>query len=185
MTLDILPVGTPSLRDVAPPVTDLSDPAVLAEAAALGDAIRAFRAKYGFGRAIAAPQIGICKRMIGLALPGWPQVIVNPEIVWQSDERMTLWDDCMCFPDMLVRVERFASISVRFTDLGGAVHLKERLGQAEAELMQHEIDHLDGKLSFDRAVGTNPVVHRSVFETARADFAREVDYVPHLVRDPS
>lgn len=185
MTREILPVGTPSLRDTAPAVGNLSDPAVVAEAVALGDAIRAFRARHGFGRAIAAPQIGIRKRMIGLALPGWPEVIVNPEIVWQSEERMTLWDDCMCFPDMLVRVERFVSISVRFTDLTGAVHLKERLNQADAELMQHEIDHLDGKLSFDRAVGVNPVVHRSVFEAARADFAREVDYFPQPVRDPS
>lgn len=185
MTREILPVGTPSLRDTAPAVGNLSDPAVVAEAVALGDAIRAFRARHGFGRAIAAPQIGIRKRMIGLALPGWPEVIVNPEIVWQSEERMTLWDDCMCFPDMLVRVERFVSISVRFTDLTGAVHLKERLNQADAELMQHEIDHLDGKLSFDRAVGANPVVHRSVFEAARADFAREVDYFPQPVRDPS
>jgi peptide deformylase len=185
MTREILPVGTPSLRDIAPAVANLSDPAVVAEAAALGDAIRAFRAKHGFGRAIAAPQIGIRKRMIGLALPGWPEVIVNPEIVWQSEERMTLWDDCMCFPDMLVRVERFASISVRFTDLAGAVHLKERLNRPDAELMQHEIDHLDGKLSFDRAVGANSVVHRSVFEAARADFAREVDYFPQPVRDPS
>ncbi|SMG53189.1 peptide deformylase [Paraburkholderia susongensis] len=184
----ILPIGTPSLRDMAAPVTDLSDPAVIAEAAALGDALRAFRAEHGFGRAIAAPQIGIRKRMIGLALPGWPEIIVNPEIVWQSDERMTLWDDCMCFPDMLVRVERFASISVRFTDLAGVVHLRERLSRANAELLQHEIDHLDGTLSFDRAVGANPFVHRSVFEAARVDFARKVDYFPNLheiLHDPT
>lgn len=185
MRREILAVGTPSLRETASPVTDLSDPAVVTEASALGEAIRAFRAEHGFGRAIAAPQIGIRKRMIGLALPGWPEVIVNPEIVWHSDERMTLWDDCMCFPDLLVRVERFVSISVRFTDLAGAVHLKERLSQADAELMQHEIDHLDGRLSFDRAVGTNPIVHRSVFEAARVDFAREVDFPPQPVRDPS
>lgn len=178
MTVSILRVGSPALREIAVEVTDLADPVVVQEAAALGEAIRAFRAEYGFGRAIAAPQISIAKRMIGLAMPGWPEVIVNPEIVWTSDERMTLWDDCMCFPEMLVRVERHASISVRFTDMTGKSHLKEALGRAESELMQHEIDHLDGKLSFDRAVGENAFVHRSVFETNRPAFAREVDYFP-------
>ncbi|MDR3095882.1 MAG: peptide deformylase [Paraburkholderia sp.] len=178
MKRDILPIGSPELREVAPRVTDIHDPVIIAEAAALEEAIRTFRVQHGFGRAIAAPQIGIGKRMIGLALREWPAVIVNPEIVWTSDERITLWDDCMCFPDMLVRVERFASITLRFMDLDGRTHLRERLSRAEAELMQHEIDHLDGMLSFDRAVGRNPFVHRSVFEDNRAAFAREVDYFP-------
>lgn len=178
MTIHILRVGTPSLRQTALMVTALGHPAVRHDAQALGEAMRAFRAEYGFGRAIAAPQIGIGKRMIGLALPDWPEVIVNPEIIWRSNEQMTLWDDCMCFPDMLVRVERHASVSVRFVDLDGSAHLKESLSRAESELMQHEIDHLDGKLSFDRAVGANPFVHRSVFTTDRARFEALVDYFP-------
>jgi branched-chain amino acid aminotransferase len=178
MTSRILPAGTPSLREVASAVTDVHAPALLNEAVELSDALRAFRAEHGFGRAIAAPQIGIGKRMIGLALPGWPAVIVNPEIVWKSDERMTLWDDCMCFPDMLVRVERYASVSVRFMHLDGTSEVKASLSRAESELMQHEIDHLDGKLSFDRAVGANPFVRRSVFEVERTSFAKLVDYFP-------
>lgn len=178
MTSRILPAGTPSLREVASAVTDVHDPALLSKAAELSEALRAFRAEHGFGRAIAAPQIGIGKRMIGLALHGWPTVIVNPEIVWKSDERMTLWDDCMCFPDMLVRVERYASVSVRFMRFDGTSEVKALLSRAESELMQHEIDHLDGKLSFDRAVGANPFVHRSVFEVERTSFAKLVDYFP-------
>lgn len=178
MTVSILRVGSPALRAIAAEVTNIEDPAVIREAAALGDAIRAFRAEHGFGRAIAAPQIGIAKRMIGLAMPGWPEVLVNPQIVWTSDERITLWDDCMCFPEMLVRVARFASISVRFTDMTGKAHLKEALDRAQSELLQHEIDHLDGKLSLDRAVGENAFVHRSVFEANRPLFAAQVDYFP-------
>lgn len=178
MSLDILRVGSPGLREVAAEVTRLDDPVVVREANALGEAIRAFRAEHGFGRAIAAPQIGIRKRMIGLAMPGWPDVIVNPQIVWTSSERMTLWDDCMCFPDMLVRVARFASISVDFLDMRGERHLRQALGRPESELLQHEIDHLDGKLSFDRAAGENAVVHRTVFEAHRAAFAAQVDYFP-------
>lgn len=181
MTSNILPIGTPSLRDVASPVTDVRDPLIRDQAAAVSAALHAFREAHGFGRAIAAPQIGIGKRMIGLALDGWPAIIVNPEIVWRSDERMTLWDDCMCFPDMLVRVERDVSISVRFETLDGEVCLKETLPRDLAELLQHEIDHLDGKLSFDRASGPNPVVHRSVFAANPGEFARLVDYFPHAV----
>lgn len=178
MKREILRVGAPSLSQVAEPVLDVRDPAVRRDAADLLEALAAFRAAHGFGRAIAAPQIGIDRRMIALAVAGWPEVIVNPEIVWTSAERVTLWDDCMCFPDTLVRVARYASISVRCVDLSGDVHLKAELPMAEAELLQHEIDHLDGKLSFDRAVGENAVVPRSEFEANRTAFAQQVDYFP-------
>lgn len=179
MSSRILAVGTASLREIAKPVGDVHDPVVREQARALTEEIRAFREEHGFGRAIAAPQIGIGKRMIGLALPGWPEVIVNPEIVWCSAERMTLWDDCFCFPEMLVKVERHVSVSIVYTTLEGDVHVKERLPPDLSELMQHEIDHLDGKLSFDHATGSNPFVHRSVFEADLAAFARLVDYFPH------
>lgn len=184
MNTRILPVGTASLRDVARPVGNVAAPAVREAAAALGAALRAFRDEHGFGRAVAAPQIGIGQRMIALALDGWPDVIVNPEIVWRSDARMTLWDDCMCFPDLLVRVERHASVSVRYTTLDGAPHRHDALSPDVSELMQHEIDHLDGKLSFDRAAGPNAVVHRSVFDADRASFAAQVDYVPNVSGAP-
>ncbi|CAM2161241.1 branched-chain amino acid aminotransferase [Burkholderia cepacia] len=179
MNTRILPVGTASLRDVARPVGDVTDPAVREAAGALRAALRAFRDEHGFGRAVAAPQIGVGQRMIALALDGWPDVIVNPEIVWHSDARMTLWDDCMCFPELFVRVERHASVSVQYTTLDGELHRRDALSPDVSELMQHEIDHLDGKLSFDRAAGPNAVVHRSVFDADRASFVAQVDYAPH------
>ncbi|WP_423367720.1 aminotransferase class IV [Burkholderia sp. LMG 32019] len=179
MNTRILPVGTASLRDVARPVGDVTDPAVREAASALRAALRAFRDEHGFGRAVAAPQIGVGQRMIALALDGWPDVIANPEIVWRSEARMTLWDDCMCFPDLFVRVERHASVSVQYTTLDGELHRRDALSPDVSELMQHEIDHLDGKLSFDRAAGPNAVVHRSVFDADRASFAAQVDYAPH------
>ncbi|WP_081085688.1 aminotransferase class IV [Burkholderia cepacia] len=179
MNTRILPVGTASLRDVARPVGDVTDPAVREAAGALRAALRAFRDEHGFGRAVAAPQIGVGQRMIALALDGWPDVIVNPEIAWYSDARMTLWDDCMCFPDLFVRVERHASVSVQYTTLDGELHRRDALSPDVSELMQHEIDHLDGKLSFDRAAGPNAVVHRSVFDADRASFVAQVDYAPH------
>jgi peptide deformylase len=178
---NVLRIGAASLREIAAPVTDVRDPQVRQEAQQLVDALMAFRAQHGFGRAIAAPQIAIAKRMIAMALPGWPPVIVNPEITWHSAERMTLWDDCMCFPDMLVRVERHVSVSVQCMTLGGETLRMEQVSRDISELLQHEIDHLDGKLSFDRAVGTNPVVHRSVFDADAAAFGALVDYFPQTI----
>lgn len=73
-----------------------------------------------------------------------PFCIANPEIVWRSEERFTLWDDCMSFPFLLVRLSRHVSISVRYTDEEGVERSWEKLDRPESELLQHEIDHLDG-----------------------------------------
>ena len=88
-----------------------------------------------------------------------------------------MWDDCMSFPNLLVRLKRNLSISVRFVD--GQNRPQEWLGlnQAVSELLQHEIDHLDGVLAVDRALDRESLVLREVFETQRPYFERQVDYV--------
>ncbi|MDC0718231.1 peptide deformylase [Nannocystis bainbridge] len=126
----------------------------------LHHALAEFRAEHGFGRAIAAPQLGIGLRLVAMNLGDGPRTLVDPEIVWHSDETFTLWDDCMCFPELLVRVRRWTSISVRHRDEHGRLHLRERLPAAESELLQHELDHLDGVLAVDRAEGPGAIVKR-------------------------
>ena len=74
---------------------------------------------------------------------------MNPKIVWNSTETFTMWDDCMSFPTLLVRLQRFKSISVHFSDEHGKPQEWSRLNQATSELLQHEIDHLHGKLFLD------------------------------------
>ena len=64
-----------------------------------------------------------------------------------------MWDDCMSFPFMLVKVMRYNSISVKFSDAKGKEHFWENLPLDVAELVQHEVDHLDGILAVDRMVG--------------------------------
>ena len=171
----VLPLGDPRLRQVAAPVADPADPAVRAAGERLAATLEAFRARHGFGRGIAAPQIGVPLRMIGLHLPGMPPVAINPEITWRSPGTFTLWDDCMCFPDLLVRVRRHRSISVRWLGPGGAPQELERLGPAESELLQHEIDHLDGILAVDRAEGPNAIVRRAAFDASPSYFRSLVD----------
>lgn len=179
----VLPLGDPRLRQVSAPVADPADSAVRAAGERLAATLAAFRARHGFGRGIAAPQIGVPLRMIGLRLPGLPPVVLNPEITWRSSETFTLWDDCMCFPDLLVRVRRHRSISVRWLRPDGAPQVLERLGPAESELLQHEIDHLDGILAVDRAEGPNAIVRRAAFDAAPEHFRSQVDGLSSFTTD--
>src|SRR5439155_19654778 len=95
---------------------------------------------------------------------------------WRSDETFTMWDDCMSFPSLLVKVRRYRSISLRYQDETGAARVWETLDQAAAELLQHEIDHLDGVLFIDRAEGPDALVHREVFEAQPERFRAQVDF---------
>lgn len=116
----------------------------------LHDIILEFRAKYNAGRAIAAPQIGVMKRVICWNVET-PKVLINPEITFLSEELIELWDDCMSFPNLLVRLKRHKSCSVTFLDENWerqTWHLKDNL----SELFQHEFDHLDGILATQRAI---------------------------------
>ena len=112
----VIPLGDPRLRLICNTVQDVNDAELRSENQRLKTALDAFRAEKGFGRGIAAPQIGIPKRPISLNLGKGTFSIINPSVTWRSDETFTLWDDCMCFPELLVRVRRTASISVTFLD---------------------------------------------------------------------
>ncbi len=174
---EVLLVGDPRLREVAAPVSDFGSPALLHDTARLCATLLHFRRTRGFGRAVAAPQIGVGRRLIAVNLGAGPFLVCNPEVTWRSDETFTLWDDCMSFPDLLVRLRRHASLSLRYQDEHGHPRAWERLDRAAAELLQHEIDHLDGVLFTDRAEGRDALVLRSVFEADEARFRAQVDYV--------
>jgi peptide deformylase len=83
----------------------------------------------------------------------------------------------MCFPDLLVKVRRNTSISITFMDEQGQSQRWEHLGQAESELLQHEIDHLDGVLAIDLALDTGSIIYRTAFEADPTTFQSQVDYV--------
>lgn len=172
----ILPLGAPALRLVSAPVDRVDDPRFLSEADRLQRTLAAFRAARGFGRAIAAPQIGVPRRFIALHLADAPRLVIDPEVTWRSDDTFTLWDDCMCFPWLLVRVRRHASISLRYTDERGDRREWQHLPLPAAELLQHEIDHLDGVLATDRALDRDALVSRDAYAAAPERFAAQVDY---------
>lgn len=172
----VLPLGDPRLRRVCGPVENPADPRFQAENRRLQAALEAFRAARGFGRGIAAPQIGIPWRFIALNLGKGTYSLLNPVITWRSEDTFTLWDDCMCFPDLLVKVRRHASISIAYQDEQGLPQASEKLGPAESELLQHEIDHLDGILAIDRALDRDSIVLRAAYDADPEPFRGQVDY---------
>ena len=163
---EILQLGNPVLREKAAPVADPGAPETRAVAQDLADTLAHWRRETGYGRAIAAPQIGVLQRVIFLRLPGepaWP--MVNPEIVWQSDEKVVVWDACLSFLSIFMQVERAARIRVRWQDFAGNWQDTEAGPEKDlAELLQHEIDHLDGILSIDRMVDVKSLCTREEFE---------------------
>lgn len=177
MNDQVLPLGDPRLRAVSKLVRAFDDPVFQEENRRLKAALDAFRAERGFGRGIAAPQIGIPKRFIALNLGKGTHSLINPVITWRSPDTFTLWDDCMCFPDLLVRLRRNTSISITFQDEQGQPQKWEFLGRAESELLQHELDHLDGVLATDLALDARSIIYRTAFDADPAFFQSQVDYV--------
>ena len=162
----ILQLGDPGLRMVAQRVADPSSREIQALVRDLADTLAHWRASTGYGRGIAAPQIAAGVRVIFLQLPGaepWP--LVNPEIAWRSEEKMVVWDACLSFLSIFMQVERHREIVVRYQDLRG--EWKEvRAGEERnlSELLQHEIDHLDGILAVDRITDIRTMCTREEFE---------------------
>jgi peptide deformylase len=125
----------------------------------LHDTMMNFRKVYGVGRAIAAPQIGVMKRVLYMNIDE-PIAFINPELVDKSKEMMELWDDCMGFPNLLVWVKRHKSLTIRYRDLNWEQHEMKLEGDL-SELLQHEYDHLDGILAVMRAVDGKAFSFRS------------------------
>jgi len=143
--LIILP--DPVLRQVSTPVERVDEDAKKFA----GDLLETMYDAPGIG--LAAIQVGEPRRMlvIDLAKEGEakaPQIFINPEIVWRSDERSVYEEGCLSIPDYYAEVERPARVKVKYVDLDG----EEREVEADgllATCLQHEIDHLNGVLFID------------------------------------
>jgi peptide deformylase len=167
----ILQLGDPVLREESFPVKAPTTPEIRELVQDLADTLAYWRSTTGYGRGIAAPQIGVLQRVIFLKLPGadpWP--LVNPEIIERSGERVVVWDACLSFLSIFMQVERHREITVRYQNLDGEM-LEFKAGEADnlSELLQHEIDHLDGILAIDRVVDIKTVCTREEFEKRYRD----------------
>ncbi|PYP85324.1 MAG: formylmethionine deformylase [Blastocatellia bacterium AA13] len=162
---EILQLGNPLLWEASLPVDDVLASENHALIQDLSETLAAFREKSGFGRGIAAPQIGCLQRVIFIRVQptGFAGPLINPEITWASEDHFELWDDCFSLPNLMVRVSRAASIQVSYQDDHGATRTIAAEGDL-SELLQHEIDHLDGILAVQRAVSPTAFSTRDEWE---------------------
>lgn len=116
----------------------------------LHDTLLDFRRRYGAGRAIAAPQIGVMKRLVFMQIDE-PTVFINPVLNQLSEDTFEHWDDCMSFPDLFVKVRRHCSCQITYRDLDW-IEREVMIRDDLSELLQHEIDHLNGVLAVSRAI---------------------------------
>lgn len=104
------------------------------------------------GVGLAAPQVGAMKRLIVMdcikdGLPE-PMVLLNPKVIWSSEDLSAYEEGCLSIPDQYAEVKRPATVTVQWMDLDGAAQERTFDG-LWATCVQHEIDHLDGKLFID------------------------------------
>jgi peptide deformylase len=157
----ILQLGDPLLRERSRPVESVqSAEPVLRD---LRDTLHEFQRTHGFGRGISAVQIGEPLRLIYIEIDGRSYSLFNPEFKWKSPEKFRLWDDCFSFPNLLVHLERSVSAGLRYQDETGESRTLEASG-AFSELLQHEMDHLDGILAVDLALDRESFCTREEWE---------------------
>jgi len=149
MKRSILIHPDPRLKKVCPPVSDLSD----ALRCLADDMLSTMYAAPGIG--LAAPQVGELNRLIVLdcvkreeEVPTRPLIMFNPEVVAASDETNVYEEGCLSIPDQYADVTRPKEVEVAWIDRDGAAQ-QEVFDGLWATCVQHEIDHLDGKLFID------------------------------------
>lgn len=150
MIKDILLLGNPRLYEISEPVEKKELNAVKEVVADLHDTLIEYRRVHGAGRAIAAPQIGINKRLFYMYIDH-AVVFINPVLVFPNNEKFEVLDDCMSFPNLLVKVMRYKKTIIKYRDLEWNECEMELEGDL-SELLQHEYDHLDGILATMRAI---------------------------------
>ena len=147
-------------------------------AALAGEMIRTMHAAAGLG--LAATQVGVVKRIAIVApddKPGREVALVNPELVqtsgWEEAE-----EGCLSFPGIYVKIGRFTRLRVRYQDVQGKTRELDAEGVL-ARAVQHELDHLDGRLLADRMSSVQRMTHRRRLKELEDRYERKA---PHASR---
>ena len=150
MIKEILKLGNPALYEISEEIKKEEKALLPQWVADLHDTLMEYRRVHGAGRAIAAPQIGIKKRLLYMHTDK-PYIFINPSLSFPDGETYELMDDCMSFPGLVVKVRRHKRAVISYLDEEFAPQKMELEGDL-SELLQHEYDHLDGILATMRAV---------------------------------
>ncbi|MFP3909472.1 MAG: peptide deformylase [Halobacteriota archaeon] len=158
----VLMLGNPKLREESSSAEFDSETGEIVQD--LKDTLTHLQQLKGIGRALAAPQIGYMKRVVYVQTPSRKFVLVNPHIVWRSEEMVEVWDSCYSFDvAFFVGIERHKSIEVEYQDDYGNF-MVERFFDDLSELLQHEIDHLYGVLATDHLKDFKKIISREEWE---------------------
>jgi peptide deformylase len=166
--MEVVTLGHPVLRQVAPPVTDCRS----AQIQQLIDQLIALTAACQ-GVGIAAPQVGVSLQLMIVAshpTPRYPNAptmpplaLINPRVLSQSKVIVTDWEGCLSVPGQRGQVPRAESVMVAYTDRQGAPQTVEFVGFV-ARIFQHEYDHLQGKVFLDRVETPDAVVSEAAYQ---------------------
>ena len=160
MKREILLLGNEELYQISEPVKPDEIETLKSVVQDLHDTLMDFREKYHAGRAIAAPQIGVKKRLLYMFIDK-PVVFINPVLEFPDNEMMEILDDCMSFPNLLVKVMRHKRCRIKYLDMDWKEQAMSLEGDL-SELLQHEFDHLDGILATMRAIDNKSFVIKNV-----------------------
>lgn len=164
MLRPILQLGNETLRKNSLPVKDFQSSDLESLIEDLSNTLQEAKKRFDYGRGIAAPQIRELKRVIFIDTQVFRSPLINPRTVRVSDRRFEVWDRCFSFNmAFFVLVDRYYRISVEYLDQGE----KRQVIDAEnelSELLQHEIDHLDGILATDRMKDVKKIMMRQEWE---------------------
>ena len=140
--LDIRVLGDPILRQATTPVTEITDEIQRL----IDDMFQTMHHARGIG--LAAPQVGRTERIAVVDVDDQPLVLINPQVVEPSSGKAKGEEGCLSIPDIYADVERPKSVTVRALDRHGK-EFEVEATDLLARCLQHEIDHLDGKLFLD------------------------------------
>ena len=156
-------LGNPKLREKSSEVINF-DVEFKKNLLDLKDTLTYLQDTQRIGRAIAAAQIDIMKKLIYYQLPNKSFYIVNPKIIWKSEDLIDVWDSCFNFDvAFFVEIQRHKTIKVEYQDDNGNLVLED-FSNDISELVQHEIDHLHGILATDHLKDLKKIIMRSEWE---------------------
>jgi peptide deformylase len=159
---EVLLLGNPRLRERSSELVDQGELRGIVDD--LRDTLTHLQEMKGIGRGLAAPQIGYLKRVVYVQTPSFKTAMVNPRIVWRSEEVFEIWDSCFSFDiAFYVSISRSRRIRVEYLN-GDWVKHTDEFEDGLAELLQHEIDHLDGVLATDHLRDGRDIVMRTEWE---------------------
>jgi len=156
-------IGNPILREHSEDITEF-DINLFNLVNDLKDTLIDFQHRKKIGRGIAAPQIAVLKKVIYVHMSDRSFPLINPEILWKSDETFENWDSCFSFDvAFFVKILRHRSIKVRYQNIKGE-YIEELFEGDMSELLQHEIDHLHGILATDHLKNNKDIILREEWE---------------------